>query len=93
MRSIQALTYEVDEIDVAIEELRAGIDTSLFLKNTCGIVFCGFEPDMEALIDGLNKAFDFPFFGCTGIGILSTSGYSRRRKLRLRHWPDGGARL
>lgn len=77
MRSIQALTYEVDEIDVAIEELRAGIDTSLFLKNTCGIVFCGFEPDMEALIDGLNKAFDFPFFGCTGIGILSTSGYSQ----------------
>ena len=62
MRSIQALTYDVDEIDVAIEELRAGIDTSLFLKNTCGIVFCGFEPDMEALIDGLNKAFDFPFF-------------------------------
>jgi hypothetical protein len=77
MRSIQAFTHEVDDIELAISELKAGIDTSAFLKNTCGIVFCGFEPDMEELVKGLNEAFDFPFFGCTGIGILSTGGYSQ----------------
>ena len=32
---------------------------------------------MEELVKGLNEAFDFPFFGCTGIGILSTGGYSQ----------------
>lgn len=77
MRSFQAFTREVDDIDIAVSELKAGIDPSLFMKNTCGIVFCGFEPDMEMLVEALNKAFDFPFFGCTGIGVLSTNGYSQ----------------
>ena len=40
MRSLQAFTNEVDDIDMAVSELNAGIDTSLFLKNTCGIIFC-----------------------------------------------------
>ncbi len=77
MKSYQAFTKEVDDIELAVSELKAGIDTSLFMKNTCGIVFCGFEPDMEALVSELGKAFDFPFFGCTGIGVLSTNGYSQ----------------
>lgn len=77
MRSLQAFTREVDEIDIAIGELAAGIDKSALLRNSCGIVFCGFEPDMDALVRGLAETFDFPFFGCTGIGILSTGGYSQ----------------
>ncbi len=77
MKSFQAFTREVDELDIAVEELKSQIDTSLFMKNTCGIVFCGFEPDMNELIERLNKSFDFPFFGCTGVGILSTNGYSQ----------------
>ncbi|MCR4793201.1 MAG: FIST C-terminal domain-containing protein [Lachnospiraceae bacterium] len=77
MKSYQAFTNEVDDIELAVSELKAGIDPSLFMKNTCGIVFCGFEPDMDELIKGLREAFDFPFFGCTGIGVLSTGGYSQ----------------
>ncbi|MCR5788894.1 MAG: FIST C-terminal domain-containing protein [Lachnospiraceae bacterium] len=77
MRSIQAFTNEVDDIGLAVAELKAGVDTSQFLKNTCGIVFCGFEPDMDLLVKALREAFSFPFFGCTGIGVLSTGGYSQ----------------
>ena len=77
MRSLQAFTNEVDDIDLAVSELSAGIDTSLFMKNTCGIIFCGFEPDMDALVTALHQTFDFPFLGCTGVGILSTQGYSQ----------------
>ena len=77
MISFQAFTKEVDDIDIAVSELADQIDTSRFLKNTCGIVFCGFEPDIPALSKALSEAFDFPFFGCTGIGILSTAGYSQ----------------
>ena len=77
MKSIQAFTREVDEIGIAIQELSAGIDKTQLMKNSCGIVFCGFEPDMDALISGLSETFDFPFFGCTGIGVLSTAGYSQ----------------
>lgn len=77
MRSLQAFTKEVDDIAIAVDELSAQIDRSKLLKNSCGIVFCGFEPDMEALIAGLRWVLPFPFFGCTGIGILSTEGYSQ----------------
>ena len=42
MRSIQAFTKEVDEMQIAIDELSAGIDRSALMKNSCGIVFCGF---------------------------------------------------
>lgn len=77
MRSFQAFTTEVDDIDVAVAQLRAQIDPTQFMKNTCGIVFCGFEPDMDALAKALDQAFDFPFFGCTGVGILATGGYAQ----------------
>ena len=77
MRSLQAFTKEVDDIALAVSQLREGIDTSLLMSNTCGIVFCGFEPDMEELVQKLKEVFDFPFFGCTGIGVLSTEGYSQ----------------
>ncbi len=77
MRSLQAFTGEVDDITLAVSELSAGIDRSLLQKNTCGIVFCGFEPDMDELVKALGEEFDFPFFGCTGIGIFSTEGYSQ----------------
>ena len=77
MKSIQAFTNEVDDIELAVSELKKGIDTSQLMKNSCGIVFCGFEPDMEALIKELKTNFDFPFFGCTGTGVLSTNGYSQ----------------
>lgn len=77
MRSLQAFTKEVDDIALAVSQLREGIDTSLLMSNTCGIVFCGFEPDMEELVQKLKEVFDFSFFGCTGIGVLSTEGYSQ----------------
>ncbi len=77
MRSLQAFTGEVDDIALAVSELSVQIDRSLLMKNTCGIVFCGFEPEMDELVAALNDEFDFPFFGCTGIGIFSTGGYSQ----------------
>ncbi|MCR4647772.1 MAG: FIST C-terminal domain-containing protein [Lachnospiraceae bacterium] len=76
MKSFQAVTNEVDDIKTAINELKAGIDTSRLLKNTCGLVFCGFETNLHELVEALNEAFDFPFIGCSAIGLLSTSGYS-----------------
>lgn len=77
MRSYQSFTYEVDDIELAVSQLKEGLAGAVYDKNTCGIVFCGYEPDMEALVKEMAEAFDFPFFGCTGIGVLSTGGYSQ----------------
>ena len=60
-----------------LDELRSQIDTTKLLRNTCGMIFCGFEPELDLLINELKQRFDFPFFGCTGTGLLSTGGYSQ----------------
>lgn len=77
MKSFQGLTYEIDDLDDAVEELKEQIDTSELLKNTAAIVFCGYEVDIEELVSKLNEAFDFPFIGCTGLGLLSSEGFSQ----------------
>lgn len=77
MRSFEAFTKEIDDLNAAVSELKSQIDTSLFLKNTCGIIFSGFEVNAEILLKELKAAFDFPFFGCSGIGMISTNGYSQ----------------
>jgi len=77
LKSFQGFTYEIDDLDDAVEELKEQIDTSELLKNTAAIVFCGYEVDIEELVSKLNEAFDFPFIGCTGLGLLSSEGFSQ----------------
>ncbi len=77
MRSLQAFTYEIDDIKKAAAELESQIDKTKLLKNSCAIVFCGYEVNVGELASVLEKVFDFPFVGCTGVGILSSNGYSQ----------------
>lgn len=77
MKSLQAFTDEIDFLDEAVEDLSSQIDRSELLKNTCALVFCGHEVDVEELAKKLKNEFDFPFFGCTGLGLLSSEGFSQ----------------
>lgn len=77
MKSLQAFTYEMDDLDEAVNELKSQIDLSKLLKNTCAIINCSYEIDVAKLREKLVQAFDFPFIGCTGIGILSSEGFSQ----------------
>lgn len=77
MKTIQAFTNEIDDLDIALSELEAQIDTSEFLKNSCAIVFCGYEVDTEELIRRLKSTFKIPFIGCTSIGMLNSKGYTQ----------------
>ena len=77
MKSLQGLTYEIDDLDEAVRELKSQIDESQLLKNTAAIVFCDYETDVQKLIEKLKEAFDFPFIGCTGLGLLSSEGFSQ----------------
>ncbi len=76
MKSLQAFTEEIDNIDEAIEELKSQIDTSQLLKNTCAIIQCCDEVDIAEFQKKLSQAFDFPFIGCTALAVLSSSGFS-----------------
>ncbi len=77
MKSLQGFTYEKDDLEEAVEELKEQIDQTQLLKNTAAIIFCGYEVDTEELTELLSEAFDFPFIGCTGLGLLSSEGFSQ----------------
>lgn len=77
MKSMQGFTYEIDDLEEAVEELKEQIDETQLLKNSAAIVFCGHEVDVEELSERLSQAFDFPFIGCTGLGMLSSEGFSQ----------------
>ncbi len=77
MKSLHAFTEEIDDLDEAIEELRAQIDASQLLKNTCAIIHCSSDLDVHELREKLANAFNFPFVGCTAMGMLSSEGFSQ----------------
>lgn len=76
MKSLQAFTKEIDDLDIAIAELDAQIDRNELLKNSCGILFCGHETDVEELARRIKATFDIPFIGCTALAMMNTNGYS-----------------
>ncbi len=75
MKSFQVAVYDVDDIYSAVNELNNQIDLSQLKKNTCGIVYCDYDIDVEILYKELNKYFKFPFIGCTTIGQMDNTGY------------------
>ncbi len=77
MKSLQAFTREIDDIEKAVTELDEQIDRSSLLKNTFAIIFCGYEVNIPELAKALAKTFFFPFIGCSSLGMLSTKGYSQ----------------
>ncbi len=77
MKSLHAFTEEIDDLDEAIEELKSQIDTSQLLKNTCALIHCSSDLDVHELREKLANAFDFPFVGCTAVGMLSSEGFSQ----------------
>lgn len=77
MKSLQAFTYEIDDIDDAVAQLKSQIDTSQLLKNTFAIINCSDEADIKELREKLASEFDFPFVGCTGLAMLSSDGFSQ----------------
>ncbi|MDR0946983.1 MAG: FIST C-terminal domain-containing protein [Ruminococcus sp.] len=65
IKMLTAHTYELDDIDLAIEEIKSQIDSSKFLKNSVGMVSCHADFITEGITDALCEAFDFPIFGQT----------------------------
>ena len=76
MISFQSFSEEIDDTELLIKELSDGIPREKLLKNSCGILYAGYEADTEAVAKGLSEAFDFPIIGATGLAILNSDGYS-----------------
>lgn len=76
MKSFQAISYKIDDLELAVKELASQIDPKQLLSNTVGIVYADFDTDFEALSAKLAKKFSFPFIGGSAACILNKSeGY------------------
>ena len=78
MKSYQAVTYEIDDIGQAVASLVEQLAKVELQKNTCGMVFCDYDVDVEELATALKRSFDFPIMGLTATGTLLNSGYSEQ---------------
>ena len=76
MRSYQLFTDEIDDLDLAVSELRKQYDLCDFSPNTGGILYCGSEVDTHALCKKLWNEFHLPFIGTTCIGQFTGNGYA-----------------
>ena len=73
MRSIVAVTEEMDDAEAAARELFEGI-TALgpLEKNSCGIVYCDVEMPHESFMKSIKEKFPFDVIGCTSIANFDT---------------------
>ncbi|MDR1049115.1 MAG: hypothetical protein LBL51_05115, partial [Synergistaceae bacterium] len=71
MRSIVAVTKEMDNAEKAVRELWAQIEAEGPLsKNGCAVVYCDVEMNHAPFVAALQKKLPFPLVGCTSISTL-----------------------
>ncbi len=78
MRSIVAVTTEIDDVDEAVRELleqvRAGGPLG---RNSCGIVYCDVEMDHGNFLAKLQENLLFDIVGCTSIATFDAKNGAR----------------
>ncbi|MDR1977779.1 MAG: FIST C-terminal domain-containing protein [Synergistaceae bacterium] len=73
MRSIIAVTYEMDDAEKAVRDLLKQVeDKGPLGKSSCGLVYCDVEMDHEAFAAALKENFPFEVTGCTSIANFVT---------------------
>ena len=75
MFSCTAITKEIDEIDIAIRELREQIPFDKLQSNTAGILYYYYDVDYEELSQKVKEEFDFPIIGVSALGMFEKTGY------------------
>lgn len=75
MRSYQAFSDEIDNLDLAVEQLAKQIESFDLSPKTGGVVFCGSEVDTSELCQKLWDRIHIPFIGTTCLGQFTSNGY------------------
>ncbi|MGN0347509.1 MAG: FIST C-terminal domain-containing protein [Lachnospiraceae bacterium] len=75
MFSCTAITKEIDEIDIAIRELKEQIPFNKLKSNTAGIMYFYYDVNYEELCQRVKEEFDFPIIGVSAMGMFENSGY------------------
>lgn len=75
MKSWVAKTEEIDDFDVAIEELKQQLPLGELCSNTVGLAYIYYDADFEELSRKLKAEFDFPVLGMSSMALLDNEGY------------------
>lgn len=76
MISTTVYTEEIDDMQVAAEELYSQLKDFTVRKNTLGIIFCDMETNENELVKELHNYYDFPIIGATAVALLTNNeGY------------------
>lgn len=75
MRSYQAFTDEIDDLDLAVCELAAQIEKFELTEKTGCVLYCGSEVDSIELTKKLWEKLHLPFIGTTCLGQFTSGGY------------------
>ena len=70
-----ARTSEIDEFDMAMEEIKSQIDFSALKKNSGGIIFCHIDFVESGLVSELCEALPFDVIGMTSMAGACENGY------------------
>jgi len=70
-----ARTSEIDEIDIAIEEIKSQIDFSALKKNSGGIIYCHIDFVDSGVVAALTKELPFSVIGMTSMAMACEHGY------------------
>lgn len=78
MKSIVLYTEEIDDLELAAEELSAQAAEFEFEENSLGVLFMDEETEYAEFYRLLREKWDFPIVGATAIGMLTgLNGYCR----------------
>ena len=70
-----ARTSEIDEIDVAVAEIKSQIDFGSLKKNTGGLIFCHIDFVDSGVVAALCEALPFNVIGMTSMASVDEHGY------------------
>ena len=70
-----ARTYEIDEVDKAIAEIKSQIDFTALKKNSGGIIFCHIDFIESGMVAALCKELPFGVIGMTSMVTADKHGY------------------
>lgn len=77
MKSVALFTDEIDDLDVAIEELVSQFGDFRLEAHSAGLLFAHPDTDLQELADRLQDRFGLPIIGTTAVAMFTMEGFRK----------------
>ncbi|MGM9540591.1 FIST N-terminal domain-containing protein [Anaerovibrio sp.] len=77
MKSVALFTDEIDDLDVAIDELVSQFGDFRLEAHSAGLLFAHPDTDLQELADRLQDRFGLPIIGTTAVAMFTMEGFKK----------------